>query len=118
MPRRKPRNKGGRPTKFTVHRAVAVACALNSGSSLESAARRGGIGSATLYRWLRKAMAGEEPYSVLLEVVSPRREKGPFRSRLWDDWKPLNALSQPSPECFENLLRCKQRIDPPEIGPF
>ena len=78
MPRRKPRNKGGRPTKFTVHRAIAVACALNSGSSLESAARRGRIGSATLYRWLRRAMAGEEPYSVLLEVVQPQAREGAF----------------------------------------
>lgn len=102
MPRRKPRNKGGRPTKFTVHAAVAIACALNAGSSLESAARSGRIGSATLYRWLRKAMAGAEPYSVLLEVVTPRLEKGRFWSRLWDEWRPLKTLSQPSPEFFEN----------------
>ena len=111
MPRRKPHKKGGRPTKFTVHTAVAVACALNNGASLSSAARRGKIGSATLYRWLRKALAGEEPYSVLLEVVSPRSEKGRFWSRLWDEWNLSNALSQSSSECFENLFRCEQRIE-------
>ena len=67
------------------------------------------------------AMAGEEPYSVLLEVVSPRLEKGRFWSRLWDDWNPLKSLSQLSPGCFENLFPCEQRIeqriDPPETDP-
>lgn len=73
----------------------------------QAAARRGGIGSATLYRWLRKAMAGEEPYSVLIAVVSPRLDKGRFWSRLWDEWYPLKALSEPSPGCSENLFQCE-----------
>ena len=111
MPRRKARDKVGRPTKFTVHRAVAVACALNSGSSLESVARMGEISSATIYRWLARALAGETPCSVLLKVVSPRHEKGRFWSRLWDKWYSLKSRSEPYPECFENLFHCEQRIE-------
>ena len=99
MPRRKPRNKGGRPTKFTVHRAVAVACALNSGFSLEYAARRGGIGSATLYRWL---LLG--PFrSLVLRIAFPEGRK---RSR--------NTVARNQ----KGQVSTKSRLNPGATYPF
>ena len=55
--RRKPPNRGGRPSKFTTPVVVAITGALIAGEPFEAAARAAGIGQSTLYRWLAKARA-------------------------------------------------------------
>jgi hypothetical protein len=76
MPRRKPTNRGGRPSKFTTPAVVAITGALIAGESFEAAAHAAGIGQSTLYRWLAKARAGDPRFGPLADVVRQARHAG------------------------------------------
>jgi hypothetical protein len=73
MPRRKPKNRGGRPSKFTTPAVVAIAVALGDGAPLDGAAKAAGIGVSTLYRWLNRARSGDLRYGPLADLVSQAR---------------------------------------------
>jgi hypothetical protein len=84
MPRRKPSNRGGRPTKFTTPAVVALASALIEGESFEAAANAAAIGQSTLYRWLAKARAGDPRFGPLEDVISQARLAGETKSAFLD----------------------------------
>jgi hypothetical protein len=76
MPRRKPKNRGGRPSKFTTPAIVAIAAALGDGEPLDGAAKAAGIGISTLYRWLSRARSGDPRYGPLAGLVGQARRAG------------------------------------------
>jgi hypothetical protein len=50
MPRRKPKNRGGRPCRYTPPVVTTIVAALARGESLGKAADAAGIGATALYR--------------------------------------------------------------------
>ena len=69
MPRRKPRNKGGRPCRYTPSVVTTLMAALARGVSLEEAADAAGIGTTTLYRWMALSRAGDARFASLADAV-------------------------------------------------
>ena len=79
MPRRKPKNRGGRPSKWTPEVIAPLAVALISHrASMPSAAKQAKVGKSTLYRWLRLAEEGDPRFAPLLPLVEEPR--GPWFS--------------------------------------
>ena len=78
MPRKRPRNKGGRPSKLTVAMVVKLTTALLERHSLEHAARESGIGVSTLYRWMARARAGDERFGPVAKLVKEAKRGRPF----------------------------------------
>jgi hypothetical protein len=70
MPRRKPKNRGGRPCRYTPFVVTTLMAALTRGESLEKAADAAGIGTTTLYRWLALSRAGDARYARLADAVA------------------------------------------------
>ena len=68
MPRRKPKNRGGRPSLWTPAVAFALGEAIGRGLALPAAARRARIGRSTLHRWVAAARAGDPEYAPLLRT--------------------------------------------------
>jgi len=95
MSRRKPKSKGGRPTKFTIPAAVTLACSLNMGATLLDAARHAKISEATIHRWIDKALQGVDPYSVLLEVLKPVGGRVDCGKVCGQTWFPATIRPQP-----------------------
>lgn len=69
MPRRKPKDRGGRPCRYTGTAVATIVAALTRGESLETAAGRAGLGATTLYRWIALSRAGDPRYAELAEAV-------------------------------------------------
>jgi hypothetical protein len=67
MPRRKPRNKGGRPCRYTPGVFTSIMAALARGGNLCEAAAA--IGKATLYRWIALSRAGNARFVALADAV-------------------------------------------------
>ncbi len=67
MPRRKPKNRGGRPSKWKPEVIIPLAVGLRSGMSMAAAAERAGVGKSTLYRWLEQARSGDPRFAALAE---------------------------------------------------
>ena len=84
--RRKPRNRGGRPSKFTTETAVKLAVSLARGARVERAARDAGVGVATAYRWLALSRAGDPRYAALADAACRprRRRRSVFGGSLWE----------------------------------
>src|SRR5262245_30388489 len=85
-PRRKSRNRGRRPSKFTTPTLVVIAASLRAGRSLDESARPAGIGPASLFRWMAKARGGEPRFGPLEEIFRQARESG-------QDWTAFDQLS-------------------------
>jgi transposase-like protein len=75
MPRRKPKNKGGRPSKWTIPVAVELVTAMKRGTSFQRAARDAGIGKSTLYRWVAQAQAGDPRFAIMAPLIRPAPER-------------------------------------------
>ena len=69
MPRRKPRNKGGRPCRYSPRAACVILGSLARGGSLDEAAAAAAIGKATLYRWIALSRAGNARFAALADAV-------------------------------------------------
>jgi hypothetical protein len=69
MPRRKPKNRGGRPCRYTPFVVTSLMAALARGETLEKAADAAGIGTTTLYRWLALSRAGDARFAKLADAV-------------------------------------------------
>jgi hypothetical protein len=69
MPRKRPRNPGGRPTKYTAARVLRLVSAIAEGKSRAAAAEAAGIGETTLERWLTKGRSGHLDFAPLVKVV-------------------------------------------------
>ena len=69
MPRRKPKNRGGRPCRYTPFVVATLMGALARGESIEEAAEAAGIGTTTLYRWLAASRAGDTRFAALADAV-------------------------------------------------
>jgi hypothetical protein len=83
--RRKPPNRGGRPTRFTTDIAVALAAAFGRGQTPEAAAKSTGVGSSTVFRWLALGRAGDPRFAALAELAGEaakvRKARKPKRGR-------------------------------------
>jgi hypothetical protein len=69
MPRKRPRNPGGRPTKYTAARVLRLVSAIGAGKSRAEAAEAAGIGDTTLERWLTKGRSGHPDFAPLVQAV-------------------------------------------------
>jgi hypothetical protein len=76
MPRRKPKNRGGRPTVMTPEVIADLAIALKSWRSPGLAAQQVGIGESTCWRWARQARAGDPRFAWMLPLL-PKPEERP-----------------------------------------
>src|SRR4051812_19477353 len=85
MTRRKPKDRGGRPTRFTTDTAIALAAALSRGQTPEAAAASTGLGSSTVFRWLALGRAGNPRFAALAELARQaemvRKARKPKRGR-------------------------------------
>lgn len=63
-------SRGGRPTKFTTPRVVAILAALWEGADRVDAARKAGVSPATFYAWLKLGQAGHPDFAPLAEAVA------------------------------------------------
>ena len=84
MPRRKPKNRGGRPCRYTPLVVTTLMVALPRGESLEKAADLAGIGTTTLYRWLALSRAGDARFAKLAEAVDAVY-RGSVNGRMFGD---------------------------------
>jgi hypothetical protein len=69
MPRKRPRNPGGRPTKYTATRVLRLVAAVAEGQPRSEAATLAGIGDSTLERWLAAGRAGHPDFAPLVDAV-------------------------------------------------
>lgn len=65
----KPRNPGGRPSKFTPQAALWIVAEIASGTPRDEAARSAGVGASTLYRWLQRGRSGDARFVPLVRAV-------------------------------------------------
>ena len=77
MPRKRPRDRGGRPSKFTTGTALAIVADIAGGTPREEAARSAGVGVSTFYRWLQKGRAGDPRYAPALTLAALTSMSGP-----------------------------------------
>src|SRR5947208_3560096 len=68
--RARDRSRGGRPTKFTTRRVVAILAALWDGATRVEAARRAGLSPAAFYAWLQLGRAGHPTFAPLAQAVA------------------------------------------------
>ncbi len=73
MRRKRDRDRGGRPSKFTTPAALAIVAAVGDGKSFDEAARSAGVGSTTLYRWLALGRAGDRRFADLAGAIGQAR---------------------------------------------
>ncbi len=71
--------RGGRPTKYTVPRVVAILGALFDGETRAEAARRAGVSPAAFYVWLSLGRQGHPTYAPLAEAVANAECAGALR---------------------------------------
>src|SRR4051812_4447897 len=57
--------RGGRPTKYTSPRVVAILAALWGGATRAEAARKAGVSPAAFYAWLQLGRAGHPTFAPL-----------------------------------------------------
>ncbi len=74
----KPKNKGGRPSKFTPATVLAIVADIGEGKSRDEAARASGVGASTLYRWLQRGKAGDERFADLARAIRGARNGSTF----------------------------------------
>jgi hypothetical protein len=92
MPRKRPRNKGGRPTRFTPSTALRLGFALGRGCTVEDAAEFAGVGVSTAYRWCARGRMGGSKFdhlAAIADAAKDRRHSSPFwKTKLWRarDW--------------------------------
>ena len=67
MPRRKPKDRGGRPSKFDTETAVLMGGLLSRYKSVADTARSAGVGVSTLQRWLHQGRQGDPRFALLAE---------------------------------------------------
>ena len=67
MPRRKLKNRGGRPSMWKPEVIIPLSIALGSGWPMAAAARRAGVGKSTVNRWLAAARSGDPRFAALVE---------------------------------------------------
>lgn len=79
MPRRRPRNKGGRPTQLTVDIALRLGLALGRRRSVEYAASQTAIGRSTLYKWVERGRAGDPRYATLAAILAKPKPPAPIK---------------------------------------
>jgi DNA-binding phage protein len=79
MPRRTPKNRRGRPSKWTPEVIASLAVSLGRRSSMANAAKLAKVGKSTLYRWIRLAEKGDPRFAALLPLVEEAR-------RSWLAW--------------------------------
>ena len=65
----KPRNKGGRPSKFTPQTALSIVADIAVGTPRDEAAKSAGVGASTFYRWLQRGRAGDPRFAPLARAV-------------------------------------------------
>ena len=70
----KPRNKGGRPSKFTPQTVLSIVADIASGSPRGKTARSAGVGASIFYRWLQRARAGDLRFAPLDRAVQPAKD--------------------------------------------
>jgi transposase len=73
MRRKKPPNRGGRPSKLTMTVALSLVAGARKYHSCDEVARSAGLGPATLYRWLARGRRGDPTYKVLFDAVREAR---------------------------------------------
>jgi transposase len=66
----KPRNKGGRPSKYTPQVALAIVADIAHGMPRDKAAKSAGVGASTFYRWLQWGLAGDARFAPLSRAVA------------------------------------------------
>jgi hypothetical protein len=81
-------SKGGRPSKLTTETALSIVSALARGESFDAAARQGGIGPSSLYRWMVLGANGDSRYAPLVKAIhqarSIARSHGALKGLAWD----------------------------------
>ena len=66
-------NLGGRPSKLTTSVALRLVTQLGRGDSYEEAAKKAGVGVATVYRWIALGRLGDRRFAELAEAVEMAR---------------------------------------------
>jgi hypothetical protein len=69
MPRRKLRNRPGRPLGYTASTLAVIVAALARGGDFGEAATAAGIGRSSLYRWLQLSRAGDARFHGLADAI-------------------------------------------------
>ena len=70
---RKPRNRGGRPSRLTIETALKLGQALGRGQSIEAAAQSAGVGVSSAYRWVARGRTGDPRFATLAAVSKEKR---------------------------------------------
>jgi len=68
-----------RPTKLTSKLQEQIVSYLRAGAYVETAAAAAGIAKDTLYAWLRRGAAGEEPFARFAAAVEEAQAKSELR---------------------------------------
>jgi hypothetical protein len=70
--KRKQSNRGGRPCRLTTETAFSLGAAIGQRHSIKQAARTGGVGTSSVYRWLALGRAGDARFSALARLAESR----------------------------------------------
>ena len=66
-------NRGGRPSKYTTPRALALVAAAGRGTTWAEAARSVGLAPSTVYGWLARGRAGDPDFAPLVAAIGAAR---------------------------------------------
>jgi len=72
--------KTGRPTKLTKQVKDAILLAVTAGNFLTVAAAYAGIAETTLYKWIERGEAGEQPFKEFAESLKKARANAEVQS--------------------------------------
>ena len=64
-----PRNRGGRPSKFTTTTALRLVAAIAQSDTIEQAAESADVGASTVYRWVALGRKGDPRFEALAEAI-------------------------------------------------
>jgi hypothetical protein len=82
MPRARPRDPGGRPSKYTATAACSIIADVGAGLTREEAARRANVGITTLERWIAAGRRGDPAYGAFATALHQAGETVVLRN-LW-----------------------------------
>ena len=69
----------GRPTKLNADLQQRIVKFMGAGAYIETAAAAAGISKVTLYSWLHRGAAGEEPFAAFLNAVDVAQSEADLR---------------------------------------
>jgi hypothetical protein len=85
--------------------ALKIGCAIGDCKRIGVAAQQAGVGTSTLYAWLKRGRAGDPRFTTLAEIIAQKRK--PFDWSLFSQNRRSTQGGRVAPEI--EAMNCKKR---------